>query len=39
MIYLNVLLTVKDPADAGRVKELLVETARRSRGEPGLHAF
>ena len=39
MIYLNVLLTVKDPADSGRVKELLAETARRSRGEPGCTRF
>ena len=39
MIYLNVLLTAKDPADAGRVKELLAETARRSRTEPGCTRF
>jgi quinol monooxygenase YgiN len=39
MIYLNVLLTVKDPADSVRVRELLAETARRSRGEPGCTRF
>jgi quinol monooxygenase YgiN len=39
MIYLNVLLTVKVEADVERVKELLAETARRARHEPGCTRF
>ena len=39
MIYLNVLLTVKNPADVDRVKQLLVEAARHSRQEPGCKHF
>ena len=35
MIYLNVLLTVKDSAHVGRVRELLIEQGRLSRQEPG----
>ncbi len=39
MIYLNVLLTVKDRADVEKVRKLLVEAARKSREEPGCHRF
>jgi quinol monooxygenase YgiN len=39
MIYLNVLLTVKNPADAETVKGLLAEAARHSRAEPGCARF
>ncbi len=39
MIYLNVLLTVKDPANIGRVRELLLEQGRLSRQEPGCMRF
>ena len=39
MIYLNVVLTVKDPADIGRVEGLLAETAARSHAEPGCTRF
>lgn len=39
MIYLNVLLTVKDPANVPRVKELLTEQCRLSRQEPGCARF
>lgn len=39
MIYLNVLLTVKDPANVQRVKELLTEQCRLSRQEPGCARF
>jgi quinol monooxygenase YgiN len=39
MIYLNVLLTVKNPADVERVKRLLVEAAGHSRQEPGCKRF
>src|SRR5512144_50350 len=39
MIYLNVLLTAKPTADPGQVKDLLAETARRSRHEPGCTRF
>jgi quinol monooxygenase YgiN len=39
MIYLNVLLTVKDPATIEQVRELLTEQARLSRQEPGCLRF
>jgi len=39
MIYLNVLLTVKNPADVETVKGLLIEAARHSREEPGCARF
>jgi quinol monooxygenase YgiN len=39
MIYVNVLLTVKDPANVERVRELLGEQARKSRAEPGCQRF
>jgi quinol monooxygenase YgiN len=39
MIHLNVLLTVKDPANIERVKTLLAETATRSRPEAGCERF
>lgn len=39
MIYLNVVLTVKDPANVGKVRELLVEQGRLSRQEPGCVRF
>lgn len=39
MIYLNVVLTVKDAAQVDRVKGLLEETARRSATEPGCSRF
>src|SRR5262245_43961656 len=39
MIYVNVVLTVKDPADVPKVRELLVEAARHSRAEPGCRRF
>ena len=39
MMYLNVWLTVKDPADVEKVKGLLTEAARNSRQEPGCKRF
>lgn len=39
MLYLNVLLTVKNPADVETVKGLLVEQGRLSRQEPGCARF
>lgn len=39
MLYLNVILTVKNPADVETVKNLLVEAARNSRQEPGCKRF
>jgi len=39
MIYLNILLTVKDRADIEKVAELLKEQGRRSREEPGCARF
>ena len=39
MIYLQVILTVKDDADVATVGELLEEQARRSREEPGCVRF
>jgi quinol monooxygenase YgiN len=35
MLYLNLWLTVNDPADAAKVRELLVAASRLSRSEPG----
>jgi quinol monooxygenase YgiN len=39
MVYLNVILTVKDLGDVERVRALLAEAARRSRAEPGCARF
>ena len=39
MIYLNVLLSVKDPADVPKVAQLLTEAGRKSREEPGCKRF
>ncbi len=39
MICLNVILTVKDPADVAEVKALLKEQCRLSRQEPGCMRF
>ena len=39
MLYLNVILTVKNPSDVETVKNLLVEAARNSRQEPGCKRF
>jgi autoinducer 2-degrading protein len=39
MIYGNILLTVKDPANIETVAELLQEQARLSREEPGCERF
>jgi quinol monooxygenase YgiN len=39
MLYLNVLLSVKDPADVETVKGLLVEQGKHSREEPGCTRF
>jgi quinol monooxygenase YgiN len=39
MLYLNIWLTVKDPADTQKVMELLAEQARLSRQEPGCLRF
>ena len=39
MIYLNVILTVRAPAEVARVRDLLAETARRSAQEPGCERF
>ena len=39
MIYLNILLQVKDPADVEKVKALLGEQRRLSREEPGCVRF
>ncbi|MDB5337333.1 MAG: Antibiotic biosynthesis monooxygenase [Planctomycetaceae bacterium] len=39
MIYLNVLLKVKDPADVSRVRELLVQQRQHSLKEPGCARF
>ena len=35
MLYLNILITVKDKADAPKVRDLLAEAGRLSRAEPG----
>jgi quinol monooxygenase YgiN len=39
MLYLNIWLTVKDPADVERVSSLLAEQGRLSRLEPGCARF
>jgi len=39
MIYANIILTVKDPADVEKVGELLQEQGRLSREEPGCERF
>jgi quinol monooxygenase YgiN len=39
MFALNVHLTVKDPADIPRVRDLLAECGRRSRQEPGCVSY
>ncbi len=39
MIYANIWLTVKDPVNIERVRKLLGEQARLSRGEPGCVRF
>ena len=39
MIYVNVLLTVTDAADAATVRELLVQQQTLSREEPGCARF
>jgi len=39
MIYSNVLLTVREESDIGRVAELLAEQGRLSREEPGCLRF
>ncbi len=39
MIYLNVLLTVKDPADVAKIRDCLIEQGRLSRQEPGCARF
>jgi quinol monooxygenase YgiN len=39
MIYLNVLLKVKDPADVEKVRDLLTAQGRLSRQEPGCARF
>jgi quinol monooxygenase YgiN len=39
VIYANIWLTVKDPADIDEIRELLREQARLSRQEPGCERF
>ncbi len=39
MLYLNILLTVKDAANTTQIAELLAEQARLSRQEPGCLRF
>jgi len=39
MIYLNILLSVKDPNDIETVRELLTQQCRLSRQEPGCVRF
>ncbi len=39
MLYLNIFLTVKNPADVEKVSGLLAEQARLSRAEPGCVRF
>ena len=39
MIYINVVLTVKDAADVAEIQSLLSEQGRLSRDEPGCHRF
>ena len=39
MIYINVVLTVKDPNDVAEIQGLLAEQGRLSRQEPGCMRF
>lgn len=39
MLYLNVILTVKDRADIDKVRSLLIEAGKHSRQEPGCARF
>ena len=39
MIYINVVLTVKDAADVPEIKALLSQQGRLSRAEPGCERF
>lgn len=39
MFYINVWLTVNDPANVDRVRELLAQCVRGSRTEPGCERF
>ena len=39
MLYLQVWLSVNDPANVATVKELLTQAAQLSRGEPGCIRF
>lgn len=39
MLYMNIILTVKDAANVAQIKELLTEQGRRSRAEPGCARF
>ncbi len=39
MLYLNIWLTVKDPAQTAQIRDLLAEQARLSRQEPGCLRF
>lgn len=39
MIYINVHLTVKDPANIAEIQSLLAEQGRLSRAEPGCLRF
>lgn len=39
MVYVNVLLTVKDEQDVEEIRGLLAEQGRRSRQEPGCVRF
>lgn len=39
MIYINVVLTVKDPGDIAEIQSLLAEQGRLSRAEPGCMRF
>ena len=39
MLFLNIWLTVKDPADVEKVRDFLAEQGRLSRQEPGCLRF
>lgn len=39
MIYINVVLTVKETSDVAEIETLLAEQGRLSRQEPGCHRF
>lgn len=39
MVCLNIMLTVKDPADVEQIRNLLAEQGRLSRQEPGCLRF